>query len=153
MVTKSGYSIFKDFFCNSQIQKNPRLMSVKNLNKYVHYSIIYTAPVTTEKCYLCSKEVAYGHKCFTCREVICKFPSCSTAHEEDDLASPAYFCKNCKKDEKRAPSCSGVKKTLLNFHSYKTKFNILNELCWCKIYGPVDSISRYDQIIMCNFWN
>lgn len=45
--------------------------------------------------------------------------SCSTAHEEDDLASPAYFCKNCKKDEKRAPSCSGVKKTLLNFHSYK----------------------------------
>ena len=39
------------------------------------------------------------------------------------------FVKTAKKDEKRAPSCSGVKKTLLNFHSYKTKFNILNELC------------------------
>ncbi|XP_067031618.1 uncharacterized protein [Acropora muricata] len=65
-----------------------------------------SAPVTTEKCYLCSKEVAYGHKCFTCKEVICTFPSCSTAHEENDLASPVYFCQNCKKDEK--PSCSGA---------------------------------------------
>ena len=81
------------------------------------YSIIFTAPVTTEKCYLCSKEVAYGHKCFTCREVICTFPSCSTAHEEDDLASPVYFCKNCQKDEK--PSCSGVKKKICQIFTVK----------------------------------
>ena len=93
------------------------------------YSLICTVPVTTGKCYLCSKEVAYGHKCFTCEEVICTFPLCSTAYEANDLALPVYFCKKLKKDEKL--SCSGVGKKLCSIFIVEQKFNILNELRGC----------------------
>ncbi|XP_015768728.1 PREDICTED: uncharacterized protein LOC107347344 isoform X2 [Acropora digitifera] len=54
------------------------------------------APMTTtgQCCYMCYREVAYGHSCNDCKQVVCTFPSCSTFHEEDD-SRPFYICKNC----------------------------------------------------------
>lgn len=49
-------------------------------------------------CYMCSKEVAYGQLCSKCKNIICTFPSCATAHEESEFAAPIYFYKNCTED-------------------------------------------------------
>ena len=54
--------------------------------------------MTAKFCYLCTKGVSYGHHCSECRNVICTFPSCLSAHEKNDFASPVYIGKNCGKD-------------------------------------------------------
>ena len=64
---------------------------------------------TTEQCcYLCYREVAYGHSCNKCKQVVCTFPSCSTFHEEYD-SRPFYICKNCADQDPEDALPSGTK--------------------------------------------
>lgn len=44
-------------------------------------------------CYLCQKEVSYGHQCSECRRVICTFPSCCSIQETS--SSVLHNCKLC----------------------------------------------------------
>ena len=64
--------------------------------------------VTAGKCWaLCYKDVAYGHSCNKCKQVVCTFPLCSTLHE-DDFEPPFYICKNCTDQELKDALPSGA---------------------------------------------
>ena len=67
----------------------PRRISIKEAikQKSVHDS---------KCCYLCQREVSYGHKCSKCKRIVCTFPACCSIEEtSNDIL---HICTACRGD-------------------------------------------------------
>ena len=75
-------------------------------------------------CYLCQREVSYGHQCSKCRRVLCTFPSCCSIDETS--SSVLHKCKVCSassgdQDKSKASSINKRKLENLNESGKKKK--------------------------------